>query len=237
MKKIRFLRNKINSYLNDTFNYTSKIINRAINFLILLSVLDFSLQTIPDFSRLHPSLEKFEYLVLIIFMVEYVLRVFSSNKPLKFIFSFYGLIDLITILPSVFGLSYDIRSLRILRLLRIFRNYSATKNLRKSFNDVKSELGFFSLAALLLLYVAGTGIYHFEHEAQPEAFTSIFDSLWWAVATLTTVGYGDIYPITAGGKIFATIIVFLGLGLVTVPTALIASSFTSAFHNNKNDKN
>ena len=237
MNKLNFLRAKINFYLNELKDKRGRIITNFIYALILLSVLDFSLQTIPNYNRFHPSLAKFEFVVLVIFTIEYILRVFSSKNPLKFIVSFYGIIDLITILPSFFGLAYDIRSLRVLRLLRIFGNYSASKNLKKSFNDVKSELGFFSLATLLLLYVAGTGIYHFENEAQPEAFSSIFDSIWWAVATLTTVGYGDIYPITAGGKIFATLIVFLGLGLVTVPTALIASSFTSAFKEGKKEDN
>lgn len=237
MNKLNFLRAKINFYLNESKDKRGKIITNFIYALILLSVLDFSLQTIPNYNRFHPSLAKFEFVVLVIFTIEYILRVFSSKNPLKFIVSFYGIIDLITILPSFFGLAYDIRSLRVLRLLRIFGNYSASKNLKKSFNDVKSELSFFSLATLLLLYVAGTGIYHFENKAQPEAFSSIFDSIWWAVATLTTVGYGDIYPITAGGKIFATLIVFLGLGLVTVPTALIASSFTSAFKEGKKEDN
>ena len=236
MGKIKFIREKIHFYLSDNTNKISIGINRFINVLILLSVLDFSMQTVPTWTRFHPSLANFEYIVFVFFSIEYFLRVFSAPKPFKFIFSFFGLVDLITITPSLLGLAYDIRTLRVLRLLRVFKNYEATKNLRKSFIDVKSELGFFSLATLFLLFIAGTGIYHFEHEAQPEAFASIFDSIWWAVATLTTVGYGDIYPITVGGKVFSTIIVFLGLGLVTVPTALIASSFTAAFAKKKEDE-
>ena len=101
--------------------------------------------------------------------------------------------------------------------------------IRKSFKSIKRELFLFSLATLLLLYFSSIGIYFFENQAQPEAFSSIFDAMWWAVATLTTVGYGDVYPITTGGKIFASIIVFIGLGLVAIPTGLIASSLTRAF--------
>ena len=81
----------------------------------------------------------------------------------------------------------------------------------------------------MLLYFSSIGIYYFENEAQPEVFTSMFDAMWWSVATLTTVGYGDVYPITNGGKIFASMIVFIGLGLVAIPTGLIASSLTKAF--------
>ncbi len=79
----------------------------------------------------------------------------------------------------------------------------------------------------MMLYLSAVGIYHFEHAAQPEVFSSIFDCLWWAVATLTTVGYGDIYPITVGGRLFTFIILILGLGLVAVPTGIVASSLSS----------
>ena len=88
----------------------------------------------------------------------------------------------------------------------------------------------FMVASLFILYVASVGIYYFENEAQPEQFKSVFHSLWWAVATLTTVGYGDIYPITAAGKIFTSIIVILGLGVIAVPTGLIASAMTKVLH-------
>ena len=80
----------------------------------------------------------------------------------------------------------------------------------------------------MLLYLAGVGIYYFENTAQPEVYTSVFQSLWWAIATLTTVGYGDIYPITTGGKIFTTVILFIGLGIVAVPAGLVATALSEA---------
>ena len=82
-----------------------------------------------------------------------------------------------------------------------------------------------------LLYLSAVGIYYFENAAQPEKFKSVFHSLWWAVTTLTTVGYGDMYPITTGGKLFSTLIVFLGLGLVAVPSGLLATAFSKGFKN------
>jgi len=91
---------------------------------------------------------------------------------------------------------------------------------------VKSELTLFAIAALFLLYLSSVGIYYFEHEAQPETFGSIFHCLWWSVATLTTVGYGDVYPVTVGGKIFTSFIVLIGIGIVAVPTGILASALT-----------
>ena len=95
----------------------------------------------------------------------------------------------------------------------------------------KEELIIFSAVTLMLLYLSAVGIYHFEHAAQPENFKSIFDSLWWAVATLTTVGYGDVYPITLGGRMFTFVILMLGLGVVAVPTGIIASALASVRKN------
>ena len=92
----------------------------------------------------------------------------------------------------------------------------------------REELILFACATMLILYFAAIGIYYFEHEAQPEAFSSVFDGLWWAVATLTTVGYGDVFPVTAGGRFFTFIVLITGLGVVAVPTGLIASALSRA---------
>ena len=86
----------------------------------------------------------------------------------------------------------------------------------------------FGICSMVLLYFSAVGIYYFEKEAQPEAFGSVFHSLWWAVATLTTVGYGDIYPVTVGGKVFTFFILMVGLGIVAVPTGLFASALSKA---------
>ena len=86
----------------------------------------------------------------------------------------------------------------------------------------------FAVSASIMLYLAGVGIYYFEHEAQPEVFRSVFDGLWWAVVTLTTVGFGDSYPITAGGRLFTFLILIIGLGIIAVPTGMIASALSKA---------
>lgn len=120
-----------------------------------------------------------------------------------------------------------IRLLRLLRILKLVRYNQALNRFSKAIYIAKEELAIFALASLVMLYLAAVGIYHFEHNAQPEVFRSIFDSLWWAVATLTTVGYGDIYPITTGGRLFTFLVLMLGLGLVAVPTGIIASSLSA----------
>ena len=103
-----------------------------------------------------------------------------------------------------------------------------TTTYKETFRHIRDDLFIFSVVSLILLYLAGVGIYHFEHAVQPDVFRSIFDALWWSVVTLTTTGYGDVYPITAGGRVFASIVLILGLGIVAVPTGLIASALTKA---------
>lgn len=177
----------------------------------------------------------FEIVSVIIFTAEYLLRLFVADKKLKFIFSFYGLIDLLAIVPFYLSSGIDLRSLRIFRLFRLFRilkilRYSkAIVRFQIAFKSMKEELVLFFILTLFLLFISSVGIYYFENPAQPEVFKSVFHSLWWAVATFTTVGYGDIYPITAGGKIFSFFMLIAGLGIISVPTGLIASALSKSF--------
>ena len=104
------------------------------------------------------------------------------------------------------------------------RYNDAMKRYKQAVLDIREELVIFFLATLFMIYVSAVGIYYFEHSVQPDEFKSVFHSLWWAVATLTTVGYGDIYPITAGGRIFTFLILMVGLSIVAIPAGLLASS-------------
>ena len=143
----------------------------------------------------------------VLFSIEYILRVYIEPRKRDFIFSFYGIIDLLAILPSLFLLP-GFRVLRILRFLRIFRIFKATRfilavdRLTEALSEIRRELLALVILSLMLVYLAACGIHYFEREVQPEAFGSILDSMWWAVVTLTTVGYGDVYPKTPGGKTF-----------------------------------
>jgi len=126
------------------------------------------------------------------------------------------------------------RVLRILRFLRVFRIFKATRfilavdRLTEALSEIRRELLALVILSLMLVYLAACGIYYFEREAQPEAFGSILDSMWWAVVTLTTVGYGDVYPNTAGGKLFTALVTLVGVGLIAIPSGLLASVLTEA---------
>lgn len=211
----------------------NRTFNLSIQALIILVLVSFSIDTLPD---LHPTarqaLEVVELLIVAVFSVEYVLRLVASRPMRSYALSFFGIIDLAAILPFYLAAGLDVQSLRAVRLLRLFRalklvRYSAAiTRIARAFQIAKEELVLFACATTLILYFAAVGIYYFENEAQPESFASVFDGLWWAVATLTTVGYGDVFPITAGGKLFTFIVLVTGLGVVAVPTGLIASALS-----------
>lgn len=206
-----------------------------IQLLIVGSLISFSIETLPDLSaRSRLVLGWIEAGTITIFSVEYLLRVAVADNKLPFIFSFFGIVDLLAILPFFVARGIDLRSLRAVRLLRLFRalkmvRYSrAIRRLHKALSIIKEELVLFLSAMLLLLFFSATGIYYFEHEAQPEAFSSVFHSLWWAVTTLTTVGYGDVYPVTVGGRLFTFVVLVIGLGVVAAPCGLLASALSEA---------
>jgi len=203
--------------------------------LIILSLVAFSLETLPNLSDAARSwLRAFELFSVIVFSLEYCLRVAVASPKREYVFSFFGMVDLLAIIPFFLGLSFDLRSIRSLRLMRLFRilklaRYSAAaRRFHRAILIAKEEVILFLGAALILLYLAAVGIYQFESEAQPESFGSVFHCLWWAVATLTTVGYGDVYPVTAGGKIFTFVILVVGLGVISVPAGLVASALAQA---------
>lgn len=206
-----------------------------IQFLILLSIISFTVETLPGLDqKTIVLLNTFELVSVIIFSLEYLIRIYTSDKKLKFIFSFYGIIDLLAILPFYLSFGFDLRSARILRFLRLFRiiklvRYNkAISRFSIAFRMIKEELTMFSVVSLILIYISAVGIYYFENAVQPEAFSSIFSSLWWSVVTLTTVGYGDAVPITIGGRIFTFIILMIGLGIIAIPSGMISSALTEA---------
>ena len=216
---------------NDTT--AGKTFDFFIQFLIVLSLVTFSIETLPDLSvNTKIILNIAEVITVTIFTIEYLLRLIVADKKLKVIFSFYGLIDLIAILPFYIARGIDLRSIRIFRLFRLFRAFkvfrysNAIQKFKNAFLSVKEELILFVVATFFLLFIASVGIYYFENPAQPEQFKSIFHCLWWAVVTLTTVGYGDMFPITAGGKIFTSFIAIISIGIIAVPTGLLASALT-----------
>lgn len=185
----------------------------------------------------------FEIFTIFIFTIEYLLRVWTADLKytdegkvsarIKFIFSAYGLIDLLAILPFFlpFVFKFDLRFIRILRvfrLLRVFKLNRYTKALQlvgSVCNEKRSELAVTAFVTIVLILLSSTVMYHVENEVQPHKFPNIVSTFWWSVATLTTIGYGDVVPITAWGRLISGIIALLGIGLVAMPTGIISAAF------------
>ena len=221
--------------LEDTTTKRGRYFDYFIQILILLSLVSFSLDTLPNLSYItRVFLDYFEVISIVIFTIEFLLRIYVSKKPLSYIFSFYGIIDILAILPFYLNRVLDLRFLRAFRIFRIFRalkllRYNKALNrFRIAFKIVKEEVTLFFIVTLVLIFITSAGIYFFENEAQPEVFKSVFHSAWWSIVTLTTVGYGDVYPITLGGKIFTFFVLMIGVGLVTVPAGLVATALSKA---------
>ncbi|GLS90555.1 hypothetical protein GCM10007916_16220 [Psychromonas marina] len=219
--------------VHDSDSTKGRLFALSIQLLIILSLISFSIETLPDLSALQRSyLHYIEIAVVILFSVEYLLRIYVAKNRLAYIFSFYGTIDLLAILPFYIASGLDLRTVRLFRLLRLlqifklFKYSKALQRFQRAFNLVKEEMFVFGVIAMIMLYLSAVGIYYFENAVQPELFQSIFHSLWWALTTLTTVGYGDMFPITVGGKIFTFFVLLVGLGIVAVPTGLIATALS-----------
>jgi voltage-gated potassium channel len=210
-----------------------RILVFALFALIFFSTISIGVETLPDLDpRVLRALGVIEVVTVAIFSIEYVLRIVTAPHPLRYIRSFFGIVDLVAILPSLLAFGFDLRALRAVRLLRLLRllkvaRYSrAVERMGAAFKMVREELVVFSLCSLFTLYICALGIYYFENEAQPEQFSSVFAAMWWAAVTLTTVGYGDVYPITVGGRIFTVLVLFAALGVIAIPTGLVSSALS-----------
>lgn len=213
--------------------------------LIVLNVISLILESYHDIKVEYSYfLDIFEIISVIVFTIEYVLRFWTADlcedfsgtsfrKRVQFTFSGLGLIDLISILPFYLPLffTFDLRILRILRLFRLLRifklgRYSKSfKIITSVLKESKSELGVTVFVAFVMLVLSSTLMYYIENEVQPENFASIGHAFWWAVATLTTVGYGDVYPMTGMGKFLSGFIALIGIGFIALPTGIISSVF------------
>lgn len=207
----------------------------VVQVLILISLVSFMVETLPGLPpHVVRILRSIEVVTVACFSVEYILRLAAADCWWRYALSFFGIIDLAAILPFYLATGIDLRSLRALRFLRIFQllklaRYSrAIRRLHVAVQIAKEEIVLFGVMATIALFLSAVGIYYFERNAQPEAFASIFHSLWWAVITLTTVGYGDVVPITVGGRVFTLFVLVVGLGIVAAPAGLIASALSAA---------
>ena len=172
----------------------------------------------------------------LIFIVEYALRIATAENKRAYITSFYGIIDLIALLPILTHAAASLRVLRLLRVLRVLRLLKVTRytnaldRYQQALKSVAAEALLFASVAFVFVISFAFLIYEVEHEIQPEVYSNIFDSVWWAVISLTSVGYGDVYPVTTAGRMLTLAMVLTGMGIVAVPTALLASALNQA-HN------
>lgn len=230
------------------------IFDYSIMALIVLNVIALILETIPEIKESMGAFFRiFEIISVMIFSVEYVMRIYVSDLTYptsgrvksisKFIFSTFGLIDLLAIIPFYlpFLIKIDLRFLRIIRLMRFMRifkihRYNNSLTLIYSvIKEKKSELAITGFVALLILLIASFLMYNVEGDVQPDKFPNMLSCLWWAVATLTTVGYGDVYPVTGLGKFLSAIIAVLGIGLVALPTGIISAGFVDKIGKKKKE--
>jgi voltage-gated potassium channel len=223
---------------------TSRLVNLFLITMILLNVIAITLESVDSiYQRYHHEFWYFEVLTGVIFSIEYVARVWSSidlteiedRSPvvgrIRFMLQPLSLVDLIAILPFYLSLYIliDLRILRVLRLLRLFKltRYSPalTVLLEVLYNESRTLMAAF-VVLLIMLVLSATGIYLLEHNIQPDVYGSIPEAMWWSIVTLTTVGYGDVVPVTIAGKLFAGIIGLIGIGMVAIPAAIMASGFS-----------
>lgn len=223
-------------------------LNRAINYfiigLIVLNILATVFGSIPEVHAAHSGLlGGFELFSVLVFTLEYMFRVWSSVEApevqgssafaarLRYMLKPIAIIDALAILPFYLGMlfSLDLRFMRFFRILRIFKLTRYSRSLNILLTVLRNEAQSFGMTLFILLttlLLAAGGIHVFEKNVQPEAFGSIPQSLWWAISTLTTVGYGDVTPATTGGKIFGALVMIVGIGMVALPTGILSSAFS-----------
>ena len=227
----------------DPEDRATRLVGSSILLLIALNVLAVIVGSVRSFeAEYHHELHAFEAFSVAIFTVEYLAGVWSCVTAeryahpiwgrVRFMFSPMALIDLAAILPFfLFLAAYDLRFMRAVRLLRLARlaklaKYSAAVHLfGRVFINRKEELTITILLMALLVVLSASFIYYAEHEAQPDKFPDIPSAMWWAIVTLTTVGYGDTYPVTSMGKAFAACVSIFGVGMVALPTGILGASF------------
>ena len=236
----------------------SYILNVFIYILILISIINLMLMTVSEFQEKYGDVFLMvRNIVMPIFIIEYLLRLYASGGlekyngikgKLKYAMTPYAIIDLLSILPYIlvqfasFPNSSALRSLRLLRVFRLFRvkKYAIFIQLmKKIFSNIKEEIFVLLFYTSVMLVILSFVVFQLEHDAQPDVFTNVFQTMWWGVATLTTVGYGDMYPITTAGKIITSIISIMGIAFVAIPGGMFASEFIAEIgkkHEIENEK-
>ncbi|MEG1573844.1 MAG: ion transporter [Bacteroidales bacterium] len=237
--KIETLRHDMYEVIFGTDTPAGKLFDIILLWFILLSVLLATIESLfPYTSRYSPYFRLAEWIITGAFTVEYLCRIFSSPKPKKYIFSFFGVIDLLAILPSyislIFAGTYYIIVIRSLRLLRVFRILKLTRFMDEGTNIIDSikrslkKIILFSYFIIILAVILGSLMYMVESGTN-QSFSNIPKSIYWAIVTITTVGYGDITPITYLGQLIAVIVMLLGYAIIAVPAGIVSGEVVKSY--------
>ena len=232
----------------------SAIFDWTIMALIALSILTIILDSFQTLHEKYSGLfQTFEIVTVVVFTAEYLLRIWTADllypeakhPRLKYIFSFMALIDLLAILPFYLPFfSADLRFLRMMRLFRLFRllrvlklgrYFDALQIIVKVIRASGPQLIMSVVLCFFVMLFSAIIMYEVENPVQPEQFPNVLASLWWAMCTLTTVGYGDVYPVTVVGRFFASVISLVGIGIIAIPTGIIAAGFSKVIEKEEGD--
>ena len=234
------IKHRLHEIIYEADTLSGKIFDVCLLIFILSSVVLVALESVEWINKkYHEYLNLSEWVITILFTIEYFLRIISIKKPSKYIFSAYGIIDLVSTLPKYISLFFlgtqSLLALRALRLLRVFRILKLThfvgesNSLVKALARSKNKILVFMFSVVVLCIIFGTIMYMVEDDES--GFTSIPRSIYWCIVTLTTVGYGDIAPTSPLGQFIAAIIMVLGYGIIAVPTGIVSAEFTSQAFN------
>lgn len=229
-------RTKLHEIIYEADTPAGKLFDVIVLIAIIASILFVMLESVKEFDQdYHYFLNLAEWVITIIFSIEYILRIITVKKPLKYIFSFYGIIDLLSTIPMYVSLIFAgtqvlialraLRLLRVFRILKLARYVGASNMLANSLKASRAKIFVFLFAVLIVSVIFGTLMYFVEGE--PSGFTSIPVSVYWCIVTLTTVGFGDIAPITPLGQFIASLIMILGYGIIAVPTGIVSAEYAA----------
>ncbi len=204
---------------------------RVVLYIIVMDLLLQGMEALPELAGGARWLHWAGVGTWLLFTIEWCLRIRRADDWRKYLFDFMGIMDTLAILPFWLLTGFDLKALRAFRLFRLFRSTtrlagrsSAVTKITAAFVAAKGEAGVLLTGTAVMIFTTGLGIYHLEHEAQPVVFGSALDGLWWAVVTLTTVGYGEVYPVTGGGRILATVAMFAGIGVIGAACGIMADA-------------
>jgi voltage-gated potassium channel len=230
-------RHKIHEIIFEADTFYGKLFDIVLLITIVSSVVAVMLESIDSIHQQYGDILRiFEWIVTILFTIEYFLRIYAVNKPLKYIFSFMGIIDLLAIIPTylifIFPAAHFFTVVRSIRLIRVFRVFKLSHYLRGAhtmqiaLRSSRPKIVVFLLSVMILVIVLGTLMYIIEGSSDTKGFDNIPNSIYWAIVTLTTVGYGDVFPATVFGKVVASFIMILGYGIIAVPTGIVTAEFS-----------